>query len=154
MRQLLQNASMELSEHDWLQQKNALDEMFDEQARSQIANLPQYPMPALLVRSGHGNRSVQLFKHQVDGIRWLIHQEQQDLPSYFEREVVHGRTHWRCKITRARYPEKPAGMKGGMLCDDMGLVRTGGNYLVSCVSCTTAGFAVDFSRQQKSPMAP
>jgi hypothetical protein len=137
MRQLLQSASMELSEHDWLQQKDALDEMFDEQARSQIANLPQYPMPALLVRSGHGNnRSVQLFKHQVDGIRWLIHQEQQDLPSYFEREVVHGRTHWRCKITRARYPEKPAGMKGGMLCDDMGLVRTGHLYMA------TIGFPV------------
>jgi hypothetical protein len=112
------NSSVELSEQDWLQQKDALDDMFDEQARAQLENLPNYQMPALHLKS-----RLKLFEHQVQGIRWLIHQEKQDLPSYFERQVRNGRTSWMCKITRTRYKTKPHGMKGGILADDMGLVR-------------------------------
>jgi SNF2-related domain len=109
-------SSLELSEKDWMEQKDALDELFDEQSRSQLANLPQYPMPALFVRN-----KVKLFRHQVAGIRWLVHQEKQDLPSYFESDPRNGRTGWKCKITKTRFANKPQGMKGGILADDMGL---------------------------------
>jgi hypothetical protein len=109
-------SSLELSEQDWLEQKDALDEMFDQQSRSQLASLPEYPMPALFARN-----KVKLFRHQIAGIRWLVHQEKQDLPSYLECEPRHGRTGWRCKITKTRFANKPQGMKGGILADDMGL---------------------------------
>lgn len=116
---LMAEHDVQVSTADWEAQKAALDEMFDQQSRAQIADLPLYPMPALLQPSGG---TQQLFQHQIDGIRWLIHQEQIDVPSYIATQQLDtGQTIWKCRITHTIFRYQPPNLRGGILADDMGL---------------------------------
>lgn len=90
-----------------------LDEMFDELALKQVELLPDYPIPPLLSH-------MQLFDHQKVGIRWLIHQERGEIPSYIEELEANGRKLWKCIITKVTMPNKPEPVRGGILADDMG----------------------------------
>jgi hypothetical protein len=70
-------------------------------------------MPTLL-------NKVHLFNHQVSGIRWLIHQEKGNIPSYFtETTTGNGLPRWRCEITSSVFKVRPKAMRGGILADDM-----------------------------------
>ena len=116
---LLAEHDVQVSTADWEAQKAALDEMFDQQSRAQIVDLPPYPMPALLLPSGGTQK---LFQHQIDGIRWLIHQEQIDVPSYIAtQQHATGQTTWKCRITHTVFRYQPPNLRGGILADDMGL---------------------------------
>ena len=105
-------AEIHISTDTWLSQQDELDKMFDKQSDEQLAKVPQYPMPALLER-------VHLFDHQIAGIRWLIHQEESSIPSYFTEQTIAGRKSWKCEITTSVLPYKPKAVRGGILADDM-----------------------------------
>jgi SNF2 family DNA or RNA helicase len=79
----------------------------------QLAHLPEYPMPELL-------DTVHLYDHQIAGIRWLIHQEQETIPSYFSENVsARGRKTWKCAITTSTQTQMPKAVRGGIMADDM-----------------------------------
>jgi uncharacterized membrane protein YgcG len=101
-----------ISTMDWETQQKELDAMFDQVHKDQMADVPEYPLSPYL-------KGVKLYDYQIDGIRWLMHQERSDkLPPFFKRMPNRG---WFCEITQCILAEKPAAMKGCILADDMGL---------------------------------
>ena len=100
-------AVVETASTDWLAAQEELDDMFEEQSKKQLENLPDYPMPPQL-------KNLELFDYQEQGIRWLIHQERnEDVPSYFTRK----NEGWYCEITPHVVRQKPHPIRGGILAD-------------------------------------
>jgi len=83
---------------DWEKESKLLDDMFEEQAREKLANLPDLEMPRQF------RPSVELFQHQIDGIRWLAAQEQGRELSPFVRKLTlkNGTVAHYCRLTRRR----------------------------------------------------
>ena len=83
---------------DWEKESQLLDDMFEEQAREKLANLPNIEMPPQF------RPSVELFQHQIDGIRWLAAQEQgRELSPFVRQQTLKNGTdaHY-CRLTRRR----------------------------------------------------
>lgn len=112
------NASDDLEEIlDDEEQKTYLDKMFEEQANEKLKNLPKIKLPKSAF-------NVTLKDYQKSGIRWLTFMETNNhLPPYY-KEVVRkatGHTAYQCTITNALQNTKPSPLRGGLLCDEMGL---------------------------------
>jgi hypothetical protein len=107
----VETVKVEISEPDWEQQTKLLEQMFeDNQNKSSI--LPAFAMPSQLAH-------LHLFPHQIEGIRWLVHQERNNLPaSWFTRTADN---QWRDKITGSVISQRPKPIRGSILADDMGL---------------------------------
>jgi len=111
----VEGVQVDMEEPDWENQKGSLETMFDEHLASQTTELPEYPMPPQFAH-------INLFDYQIDGIRWLIHNEKRtSSPSWFTEE---GPRLWRDKITGSTFSRRPPPVKGGILADDMGLGKT------------------------------
>lgn len=110
--------TIQMATKEWEGGTMELDQMFDRLSRDQVGRLPKYPMPELLLKA-MAKRNVSLFEHQVQGIRWLIHQERDEFPSYFKQQG----NSWRCLITKCSMNHRPRPVRGGILADDMGLGR-------------------------------
>jgi hypothetical protein len=97
---------------DWEGAHEELDQMFDQQTKNRLEQLPDYPMPPQL-------QNLELFDYQKDGIRWLIHQERNESAiSPFIKEIFHlGKKAWICTITKCTFNSPPKGICGGVLAD-------------------------------------
>ena len=99
---------VEMEEPDWQNQKDSLEQMFDEQVANQLVDIPAYDMPPQFT-------NLKLFDYQVKGIRWLIHQERRtEIPSWFTQE---GPRTWRDQITGSTFQQRPHPVRGGILAD-------------------------------------
>lgn len=105
---------------DWKKQSKEMDKMFESQAAQQLQDLPPFEPPKAF------KKSVKFFGHQVDGIRWLLKQEQNPLPNPFnrERKLKDGTVATYDKLSRARMARPHPTVKGSILADDMGLGKT------------------------------
>ena len=93
---------------DWKTQQKQLDDMFDEQSKTQLSNLPQIEMPAAL--------QVELFDYQMDGVRWMFHRETGHIePPFYKQVTEGGKTVWLSEITNASQPTPPKSVAGGIL---------------------------------------
>ena len=90
-----------------------LDLIFEKQAREKLDNVPRYAMPSQF-RPG-----LTLFDHQIEGIRWLVHQERSGGAEAFFTETrnVNGTKGWRCIISEKLRTEPPKRSKGSILAD-------------------------------------
>jgi hypothetical protein len=103
---------VEMTNVDWANAHEELDQMFDQQTKNRLEKLPDYAMPPQL-------QNLELFDFQKDGIRWLIHQERnQSAISPFIKEIFqNGTKKWMCTITRCIFTSPPKGICGGVLAD-------------------------------------
>jgi hypothetical protein len=104
---------VEMTNVDWADAHEQLDEMFDQQTKNRLEQLPDYSMPPQL-------QNLELFDYQKDGIRWLIHQERNESAmSPFIKEIFHaGKKKWMCTITRCIFLKPPnKSVCGGILAD-------------------------------------
>jgi hypothetical protein len=103
---------VEMTNVDWEGAHEQLDEMFDQQSENRLEQLPNYSMPPQL-------QNVELFDYQIDGIKWLIHQERNDtaLPPFCKEILVNGKKRWLCTITKAVMLKPPKPICGGILAD-------------------------------------
>ena len=90
-----------------------LDLIFEKQAREKLDNVPEYEMPSQF-RPG-----LTLFDHQIEGIRWLVHQERSGGAEAFftETQCVDGTKGWRCIISDEVRTTPPKRSKGSILAD-------------------------------------
>jgi SWI/SNF-related matrix-associated actin-dependent regulator of chromatin subfamily A3 len=103
---------------DWKAQQKDLDSMFEQQCKTQLANLPAVDIDPTLLQ-------VDLFDHQIQGIRWLVHMESGTVPAPFYKEVMEqGKKMWLSEITNSSQSTAPKPIRGGILADDMGLGKT------------------------------
>ena len=101
---------------DWKDQQKQLDALFDAQQKEKLAHLPDVVLPACLTST--------LLEHQLTGVRWLVGRERNSGDRPFWKPVQEGKaTKWFCEITRSSQTEPPKPVQGGILADDMGLVR-------------------------------
>lgn len=108
---------------DDLLRRKQLDEMFEQVSAKKLEELQLIEMPF---------ENVDLYPHQKQGISWLVHNEAStDMPSWFTKEEKHGKTRYRCSVTRLRTKKKPNAIRGSILADDMGL---GSKWLVRAAS--------------------
>lgn len=92
---------------DWRTQQKQLDDLFDQQSKSQLSNLPRVNVPAL---------QVELFPHQVDGIRWMCHRETGNIePPFFRQVKEQNKTMWLSEITQSSQSTPPTPVVGGIL---------------------------------------
>lgn len=92
---------------DWRTQQKQLDDMFEQQTKSQLSNLPQVTIPAL---------EVELYNHQVDGIRWMCHRETGNIePPFFRKVMEQNKTMWLSEITNSSQSMPPKSVAGGIL---------------------------------------
>mmetsp|Transcript_12803 Transcript_12803/g.15672 ORF Transcript_12803/g.15672 Transcript_12803/m.15672 type:complete len:1060 (+) Transcript_12803:80-3259(+) len=119
---------IEVKTMNWQQQAKELDEMFDKQFENQLRNLPDLNMPVQF-------KNLTLFPHQIEGIKWLVQQENKALYShsnkeeesnhpFYKRVVEQGRQKWLCEITQCSQLEAPQPIMGSILADEMGLGKT------------------------------
>jgi rubrerythrin len=103
---------VEMTNVDWADAHEELDQMFDQQTKNRLEQLPDYAMPPQL-------QNLELFDYQKDGIRWLIHQERNESAiSPFVKEIFqNGTKKWICTITRCIFTSPPKGICGGVLAD-------------------------------------
>jgi hypothetical protein len=105
-------AIVEMTTVNWEVQQKELDAMFDQVHKDQMAGIPEYPLSSHL-------HNVTLFDYQLEGIRWLIHQERnQNILPFFTFKPGQG---WFCEITKCLMKKKPEPISGRILADDMGL---------------------------------
>jgi len=103
---------------DWNQQQKALDEMFDAQLENQYKELPNVEMPAVF-------RGVDLFDHQIKGIKWMLKKETEaNMPPFYKEVKEGGRKMYLCEITQCSQSQPPDAIRGSILCDEMGLGKT------------------------------
>ena len=132
---------------DWKKENKEMDKMFESQSAQQLKNLPPFERPKGF------KKSVEFFKHQEDGIRWLVQQEQNAPPNPFvrERQLKDGTVAIYDKLTRARLVEAHPPVKGAILADDMGLGTVLRRFLpqvlLHSLSCLTAVFAKSFQEK-------
>lgn len=99
---------VQLSEVDWSDKNIELEEMFDYQRQAQVEELPAYSIsPLLLIKK--------LYPYQLQGIRWLIHLEDQahQLPPWYTKRGGG----FLCSITESYKPRQPPKLGGGILGD-------------------------------------
>jgi len=102
---------------DWKEQQKNLDDMFQNQSKDQLANLPDVEIPVQLTQK--------LFEHQVQGIQWLVQRERGTQPvPFYKQTQENGKDVWFCEITNSSQSSKPESARGGILADDMGLGKT------------------------------
>jgi hypothetical protein len=103
---------VEMTNVDWADAHEQLDEIFDQQSENRLEQLPNYSMPTQF-------QNLELFDYQKDGIRWLIHQErnQTAVPPFIKEIFQGGRKKWLCTITRAIFLKPPKPICGGVLAD-------------------------------------
>jgi phage protein D len=95
---------------DWKTQQKQLDDMFEQQSKTQLSNLPEITMPEAL--------QTELFGHQVDGIRWMVHRETGNIePPFYKKVKEQGKTMYLSEITNASQSEPPKGIAGGILAE-------------------------------------
>ena len=95
---------------DWKTQQKHLDDMFAEQTKKQLENLPEITLPKTLTAT--------LLEHQVEGVRWLYQREQGNQPPPFYKQVQErGQSMWLCEITQASQTSTPSIVRGGILAD-------------------------------------
>jgi SNF2 family DNA or RNA helicase len=108
----------ESASSDWHTTHRELGQIFQQQARDKMIKLRQnnnFQIPTTLKAT--------LYDHQVDGLRWLLHQETNgEVPPFFERHELSGKC--KCKITHKLFAELPMPVRGAILADDMGLGKT------------------------------
>jgi SWI/SNF-related matrix-associated actin-dependent regulator of chromatin subfamily A3 len=104
---------------NWQTEQQQLDDMFDKQTQLQLAGLPQIEMPSQF-------HNVTLFDHQINGIRWLVHQEtnQSKRAPFYTQVKEKGRNVWLCEITQCSQENAPEPVRGSLLCDAMGVGKT------------------------------
>jgi len=71
---------MENETIDWEKERKDMDKLFEQQAEEKLQNLPPFDKPKAF------KKTLKLFDHQKDGIRWLVQQEQFPAPNVFCRE--------------------------------------------------------------------
>lgn len=102
---------------DWKSQKE-LDNIFDKQ-KSLIEHLPSITPPTQI-------KSI-LLPHQLAGLSWLHHREtssNQGKHLFYKQVIERGKTVWLSEITNASQLKEPKQVKGGLLCDDMGMGKS------------------------------
>lgn len=93
---------------NWKTEQKQLDDMFEQQSKTQLANLPQIDMPSVL--------QVALFDHQVTGIRWMVHRETGNIqPPFYKQVQEQGKTMWLSEITNSSQSTPPKPVCGGIL---------------------------------------
>jgi SNF2 family DNA or RNA helicase len=96
---------------DWRTQQKDLDDMFDKQTKEQLENLPDLEMPSQLT-------NVTLFDYQVQGIKWLVHNETStSLAPFYKQVRESGQIKWLCEITNCSQTHEPKRIRGGILAD-------------------------------------
>lgn len=102
------------------QQHAYLDNMFEEQAREKLLNIPKIKLPTKLFVT-------KLKEHQVQGIRWLAHQEtnrdSNTNPFFKEIEYKSGEKGYRCSLTGTHQRTPPQPIEGTLLADGKQLQR-------------------------------
>jgi len=107
--------SRTLNVKDWKSQAE-LDAMYDQQ-KEQLSKLHAVPTPAQI--------TTKLMPHQERGLAWMRHREVGDhKPIFFKKVKEKGRTVWLSEITNASQVAEPRPVRGGLLCDDMGMGKT------------------------------
>lgn len=93
-----------------------LDDMFDKQ-KALLDTIPTVPTPSQVI--------TKLLPHQIKGLSWMVHRETAEHKQPFWTEAVEkGQTVWLSEITNSSQQNKPTGVSGGLLCDDMGLGKS------------------------------
>ena len=91
-----------------------LDNMFEEQAREKLRNIPKIKLPTKLLVTG-------LKDHQVQGIRWMAHQEinrdSNANPFFKEIKYKSGEKGYRCSLTGCHQRTPPQSIEGTLLAD-------------------------------------
>ncbi|CAB9512414.1 regulator of chromatin subfamily A member 3-like 1 [Seminavis robusta] len=105
---------------DWEKERDEMDKMFEEQAAKQLDGLPEFVKPQRL------KKSVNVFEHQKEGIRWLLHQEMnpRENPFVRRRTLKSGVVAMYDRLTKRRIGEAYEPSRGSILADDMGLGKT------------------------------
>mmetsp|Transcript_59675 Transcript_59675/g.176827 ORF Transcript_59675/g.176827 Transcript_59675/m.176827 type:complete len:971 (-) Transcript_59675:116-3028(-) len=100
---------------DWKSQSE-LDAMFDKQ-RSLLASIPSTHQPLQLTST--------LLPHQSVGLSWLVHRETARHNRLFWKNVKErGKSVWLSEITNASQRREPRRVRGGLLCDEMGMGKS------------------------------
>ena len=66
----LANENKKEKERDWKSIQKELDDLFLKTSNDRMENVPLIDIPQILIDNG-----VDLYQHQIDGIRWLVHKE-------------------------------------------------------------------------------
>lgn len=100
---------------DWVKERDLMDRYFDSAVHLQLKNLPAYHNP------GGFKRSTKLLPHQKDGVRWLLHQENDPPMNPFYREVQKqdGTLSYRDRFTGRGLEQPYSPVKGAVLADGM-----------------------------------
>ena len=93
---------------DWKTQQKQLDDMFEQQSKTQMENLPEINMSSAL--------QVELFDYQLAGIRWMCHRETGNIePPFFKKVTEQNKTMWLSEITNSSQATPPKSVAGGIL---------------------------------------
>lgn len=94
----------------WTETKETLEQVFREQAEQKIKRLRKEQ--TFQIPPKHLN--AQLFAHQKDGLRWLVHQEQKGEHLF---QYDDDRSHWKCLVNNQKSKTEPPKIRGGILAD-------------------------------------
>jgi SNF2 family DNA or RNA helicase len=99
------------------------------QSNERMSGVPEIDMSEILSDNG-----VELYQHQIDGIRWLAHKEsgQSGVPPYYKlRKYGKFAEYYRCTLSNKVFKGRdPSTLTNSILADDMGL----GKVSFCCVS--------------------
>lgn len=102
---------------DWKSEED-LDAVFDRQQEALMNISPIEPPPQL-------RPDFDLMKHQLVGLSWMYDRENTEHanPLY---DAIHerGKTVWKSKVTRSSQEKEPVKVRGGLICDEMGMGKT------------------------------
>jgi SNF2-related domain len=118
---------------DEIQVQRELDEYFEKFSSAKFDGLPPYQRP-----EGFKD-DIELHPHQRDGVRWLIHQEenylQRESPFFSVRKLGYNqKVWWRNGVTNAFRDTRPVPDRGTILADAMGLGKSA-QALALLLSC-------------------
>lgn len=93
------------------------------QSNERMSGVPEIDMSEILLDNG-----VELYQHQIDGIRWLAHKEsgQSGVPPYYKlRKYGRFAEYYRCTLSNKVFKGcNPPPLTNSILADDMGLGKT------------------------------
>lgn len=89
------------------------------QSNERMSGVPETDMSEILSDNG-----VELYQHQIDGIRWLAHKEsgQSGVPPYYKSRKYGSFEYYRCTLSGKVFKGRdPPPLTHSILADDMGL---------------------------------
>jgi len=84
-----------------VKQRKQLDAMFEKVSAEKLQKLK-------LVDSPFDDTTVKLYPHQIEGISWLVQNEEStEIPGWFEKEERNGQVRYKCRVTKTVVRSKP-----------------------------------------------